>query len=85
MKAYIIIYVVMSELLVWAMYFSHGKPRKSGFEFLVPLQPEDNCEILLSHMVIQESIIADLLKAFGKHMHKEACLSFSPIAPKSVT
>lgn len=49
----------------------HGHPCKPLLEALVPLEGEDKLEVLGLGAVIQEAVVAYLLKAGGEHMQEE--------------
>ena len=50
----------------------HGEPGQHGPEPLVPLQAEDELQVVLPVTVVEEAVITDLLEAGREHMHHEA-------------
>lgn len=50
----------------------HGEPGQHGPEPLVPLQAEDELQVVLPVTVVGEAVITDLLEAGREHMHHEA-------------
>ena len=50
----------------------HGEPGQHGLEPLVPLQAEDEFQVVFPVTVVEEAVITDLLEAGREHMHHEA-------------
>ena len=56
--------------------FTHGKACQHLPELPVPLNPEDDFQVLTLTAVVQETIVTDFLKARRKDMHHQTADKF---------